>query len=95
MIFRSSRDALWFLLAAEMAMFEPPAKTGPIGSLPSMTLAPLAPGRKRVYTLAADGRTLTPDELTPGASDGTNTEITPTTLLADKNVIVDTDDEAP
>src|SRR4051812_5085371 len=28
MILRSSRDALWFLLAAEMAMFEPPAKTG-------------------------------------------------------------------
>ena len=75
--------------------FEPPAKTGPTGSPGTPTLAPLAPGRKRVYTLAADGRTLTPVELTPGASDGTNTEITATTLLADKNLIVDTDDEAP
>jgi len=75
--------------------FEPPAKTGPIGSLPSMTLAPLAPGRKRVYTLAADGRTLLPVELTPGASDGTNTEVTASSLLPDKNVIVDADDEAP
>jgi len=75
--------------------FEPPAKTGPTGSSPATTLAPLAPGRKRVYTLAADGRTLTPVELTPGASDGTNTEISATTLLPEKNVIVDTDDEAP
>ena len=73
--------------------FEPPAETGPASS-PATTLAPLAPGRKRVYTLAADGRTLAPVELTPGASDGTNTEIAGTTLQPGKNVVVDADDEA-
>jgi len=75
--------------------FEPPAKTGPTGISPATTLGPLAPGRKRVYTLAADGRTLAPVELTPGASDGTHTEIAATALLPGKNVIVDADDEAP
>ena len=37
----SSFDAAWFLLAAEMAMFEPPAKTGATPpSTPGSTKAP-------------------------------------------------------
>ena len=38
---RSSRDRSWFLLVAEMPMFEPPAKTGAgLPSLPGRTITP-------------------------------------------------------
>jgi HlyD family secretion protein len=76
--------------------FEPPAKSGgPPGSAPATTSAPLPKGKKRIYTLAPDGRTLTAVLVTPGASDGTNTEITGASIAPGTKVVVDVEDVAP
>jgi HlyD family secretion protein len=75
--------------------FQPPAPSGPPGpgNAPPI-LAPLAQGKKRVYTLAADLRTPVPMEVTPGASDGTNTEVEASILKPGAKVIVDMEDGA-
>jgi HlyD family secretion protein len=75
--------------------FEPPVVGGLPGGAQPTTPAALPPGVKRVYRLGTDGRTLAPVQVTPGASDGINTEIGATTLAPGQNVIVDVDDVAP
>jgi HlyD family secretion protein len=76
--------------------FEPPAPTGPPGALGGTTVAkpgPLPQGKKRVYTLTATGAPLAV-EVTPGATDGTHTEIRAVNLDAGAKVIVDVEDGA-
>jgi HlyD family secretion protein len=76
--------------------FEPPAPKRPsLGPGDAQPVpAPLPPGKKRVYTLGADARTPVAIEVTPGATDGTYTEITGTDLAVGTKLIVDTEDGA-
>lgn len=74
--------------------FEPPVVSGP--GAPPATIQPALPkGKKRVYKLAGDNVTLVPVQVTPGATDGTNTEVTDATLAPDAQVVVDVEDAAP
>lgn len=79
--------------------FEPPTASGPAGpgagSQPAVAATPLAKGKKRIYLLAADGRTLTPVQVTPGASDGSYTEIRDASIKPGAKVVVDLADDAP
>jgi HlyD family secretion protein len=74
--------------------FEPPTAGGPMSgpAAPQPARAPLPPGKKRVYTLSIDGRSLVPVEVKPGASDGTSTEVMDTSLAAGTKVVVDVAD---
>jgi HlyD family secretion protein len=76
--------------------FEPPAPKrpamGPGNAQP--VLAPLPPGKKRVYTLGPDARTPVALEVTLGATDGTHTEITSTNVAVGTQLIVDIEDGA-
>jgi HlyD family secretion protein len=76
--------------------FEPPLASGPsVGpGTPAPASAPLPPGKKRVYKLGSDLRTPVAVEVTPGATDGTRTEITSSALDAGAKVIVDVEDGA-
>ncbi len=76
--------------------FEPPAPSGPPGGAQTPTLsAPLPNGKKRVYTLGRESQTPVAIDVTPGASDGVNTEIGATSLTPGAKVIVDVEDGAP
>lgn len=76
--------------------FQPPTPSGPgSGNTQSKGVrTPLAPGKKRVYTLGADPKAPIPVEVTAGASDGSNTEVSAPTLKPGAKVIVDVEDGA-
>jgi HlyD family secretion protein len=73
--------------------FEPPTTGTPggPGAAPQASIKPVSAGKKRVYTLAAD-RSLHAVEVSPGASDGTNTEISTANLAPGTSVVVDIED---
>lgn len=75
--------------------FEPPTTGGPMSGPGTAQPAPkpLSSGMKRVYMLGAGG-TLVSGEVKPGASDGTNTEVTGTKLAPGAKVVVDVEDGA-
>lgn len=75
--------------------FEPPAPSGPPGPQPAVQRIPLPAGKKRVYTPGANGQPPSPIEVTPGATDGVDTEITAAKLAPGAKVIVDIADGAP
>lgn len=74
--------------------FQPPRPSGPGAGNVKPSAAPLPQGKKRVYTLGADPRAPLPVEVTPGASDGSNTEVSAPNLKPGTKVIVDMDDGA-
>ncbi|AKU96595.1 Macrolide-specific efflux protein MacA [Labilithrix luteola] len=89
------------LLVPNVALrFEPPTKSGPpgppgAGAAAAPASAPLAKGKKRLYTLGPDGRTLAPLEVTPGATDGTNTELTEAPIKEGTTVVTDVEEVVP
>lgn len=86
------------LLVPNVALrFEPPVKSGPPGPPGggAPTTAPLAKGKKRLYTLGPDGKTLAPLEVTPGATDGTNTELTEVPIKEGTKVVTDVEEVVP
>ncbi len=87
------------LLVRNVALrFEPPVQNrpGPPGAPPSSPASlPLAKGKKRLYTLGPDGKTLAPLEVTPGATDGTNTELTEAPIKEGAKVVTDVEEVAP
>jgi HlyD family secretion protein len=75
--------------------FEPPVPNGPPGPQPAVQRIPLSARKKRVYTPGAKGQPPSPIEVTPGATDCVDTEITAAKLAPGAKVIVDIEDGAP